>query len=104
MHDDFEPISAIVERLMNGVAPAGEESTDATAQAETGGSRRAHHIARGEDDDVVIWCDFSGCRPPRGARGPAGSSLRLGGEAQQAPGFTSCPATGGRGNRVMRKT
>ena len=58
MHDDFEPIGAIVERLVNGMAPAPREGeTGATALAGTGGTRRAHHDARG-GTGVVIWVNF----------------------------------------------
>lgn len=88
MHDDFEPISAIVERLVKSLAPDPGEETEPGA----------HHDNREGETGVVIFVNF-GCRPHRGATGPAGSLLHLGGEAQQAPGFRMSPATGGRGNR-----
>ena len=56
MHDDFEPISAIVERLVEAIAPDPGEETEPGA---------AHHDGepRGGAGADVIWCDFSGCRP-----------------------------------------
>lgn len=88
MHDDFEPISAIVERLVKSLAPDPGEETEPGA----------HHDNREGETGVVIFVNF-GCRPHRGATGPAGSLLHPGGEAQQAPGFRMSPATGGHGNR-----
>lgn len=94
MHDDFEPIGAIVERLVNGVAPAPRESeTGATALAGTGVTRRAHHDARG-GTGVVIWVNFGGT----GAAGPTSpprQDFRY--RTQGHP-----PATGGLGNRLRR--
>lgn len=60
MHDDFEPIGAIVERLVKKVAPAeGGETASATSRHSGGGTA------------VILQFDVSRCRPPRGAQGPA---------------------------------
>lgn len=98
MHDDFEPIGAIVERLVNGVAPAPRESeTGATALAGTGVTRRAHHDARG-GAGIVIWVDFS--VKGTGAAGPTSPPRQdFRNRTQGHP-----PATGGLGNARRAKT
>lgn len=110
MHDDFEPISAIVERLVNGLAPGRGEETQpgATALAGTGGTRRAHHDARG-GAGVVIWVDFS----VRTGAAPIGPYMppRQSTETVDVLDLASCgvpsvhndPATGGLGNARKRE-
>ena len=103
MHDDFEPIGAIVERLVNGMAPAPREGeTGATALAGTGGTRRAHHDARG-GAGVVIWVNFrrSGAAQPEGPTWPPRHST-IDTVSDFIPSKNT-PATGGLGNRLRRK-
>jgi len=105
MHDDFEPIGAIVERLVNGMAPAPREGeTGATALAGTGGTRRAHHDARG-GTGIVIWVNFGGTgAAARGPYMPPRQDFRDR-TADGRVGPSRCPpATGGLGNARRAKT
>ena len=91
MHDDFEPISAIVERLVKGLAPGqGEEAQPgAHRHAEGGGGATILEFRRrGTGATGPTW-------PPQ----PTINTVSDGGVAPSR----ITPATGRLGNRILRK-
>jgi len=98
MGDDFESIGAAAAKVVNGVAlgPGEETEPSATALAGTGGTRRAHHDARG-GAGVVIHVQFGKRTGAAGPTSPPRQDFRN--RTQGHP-----PATGGLGNARRAKT
>lgn len=106
--DEWQSLGAIAASLVNRVAPGpGEESEPGAALAGTGVARRAHHDGepRGGAGADVIFVDFrrgTGAAA-RGPYMPPRQDFRDR-TADGRVGPSRCPpATGGLGNRVVRK-
>lgn len=83
MHDDFEPIADIVERLVGKLAPAGEE----------GSAGAARHGGTGS---TAVVLEFR--RRRTGAAQPCGPTW-----PPRRFQFEDAPATGGLGNARLRE-
>lgn len=102
--EDWMPIGAIVTQVVKKAAPdTGGEAVSSAGTLAAGRQGRAHHVAGGGGTDNVIWVNFKTGAAARGPYMPPRQAFRDRTPDERVGPSRITPATGGLGNRILRK-